>query len=519
MNTILSIAMAPVDWLLAWPDKNNIFLKGMYAPAANDCELTECKVEGELPAALEGEFARNGPNPKFAPRSGYHWFDGDGMVHAVRIKDGKAFYSSHQVKTEKLRLETEAGRAVFLKLGDMSSILAVPRLLNNAVREVLGLQKNLESMRESTANTALEYHAGKLLALNEGGLPYQLRVLCDGVLETVGTLTYEGKMQQPFTAHPKLDPVSGKLYGFGYQLKKQPYMTFYVLDKEGKLERQFPITIPNPVMMHDMALTESYVVFLDTPLVMDPSLLIKGQLPLVLKKELGARFGLLPVDATDESSIRWFDLPEAFMTFHSLNAWEERGADGKVTKVNVVTCDMDEFDLDISNMNPDNLPKPTLTVLDLVSGEATRQQACICEPKTGMDFPQIPRHLLGRKIKYGYGTVFGKEGYGVEAAKMDLQASSPETAIVGKIPFGEGKVGGECLFIPNTAQAGTKQSEDDGFLVTFVINEALENSDLCVWNAKTMDPTPVARVKLPVRVPLGFHALFVSKENLAKQTV
>lgn len=56
-----------------------MYLTGVYAPREDE-KTEECKVEGSIPTALNGEFARNGPNPRFPPKGGYHWFDGDGMV-------------------------------------------------------------------------------------------------------------------------------------------------------------------------------------------------------------------------------------------------------------------------------------------------------------------------------------------------------------------------------------------------------------------------------------------------------
>lgn len=56
------------------------------------------------------------------------------------------------------------------------------------------------------------------MALQEAGLPYALRVMCDGAIETLGRTSFEGKLDTPFTAHPKKDPATGKLYGFGYQV-------------------------------------------------------------------------------------------------------------------------------------------------------------------------------------------------------------------------------------------------------------------------------------------------------------
>lgn len=56
------------------------------------------------------------------------------------------------------------------------------------------------------------------MALWEAGLPYAVKMMCDGVIETMGQMVFDGKLKTPFTAHPKLDQATGKLYGFGYKV-------------------------------------------------------------------------------------------------------------------------------------------------------------------------------------------------------------------------------------------------------------------------------------------------------------
>ncbi|XP_021890767.1 carotenoid 9,10(9',10')-cleavage dioxygenase 1-like [Carica papaya] len=58
------------------------YLSGNFAPVPEETPpIHELPVKGHLPECLNGEFVRVGPNPKFAPVAGYHWFDGDGYVN------------------------------------------------------------------------------------------------------------------------------------------------------------------------------------------------------------------------------------------------------------------------------------------------------------------------------------------------------------------------------------------------------------------------------------------------------
>eukprot|EP00752_Nemacystus_decipiens_P007044 g6317.t1 len=524
MNKVLKLAFKPVDYILNWPEKDNKFLQGVYGPVQEEVTTQECEVVGELPEAVFGEFARNGPNPRFVPKGGYHWFDGDGMVHAVRLKSsGSASYSNRYVKTNVLKVAEQAGEAVGVKMGDMADRLFLPKMMLYNLKVKLGLVPDFLGMHEANANTSLVFHAGRLMALCEGGLPYALRVMCEGVIETLGVLSFDGKMQTSFTAHPKKDVSTGKLYGFGYQMDKKPYLTMYVLDAEGKLERQFPIDVERPTLMHDMAITENHAIFLDLPLVFKPENMVKGVFPIVFDDKQYARMGVLPLNATDDSSIRWFDMPEAFVAFHVLNAWEEKvQVDGTTNAVlKVVTCDMFELDLDQKALNQRQkegaIPRPHTTTINLDTGKVTR--ACIIPhpPKEGLDFPQLNRAMVGRENRYGFFVGFdAMEGLPTAIVKLDLKATTPETAEVGRIDLGDW-AGGEALFVPKHGEGMGEGEEDDGFLVSFTSPVDVGNSELRVWDAKTMNPDPLAIVKLPARVPLGFHAIFLAEADLAAQ--
>ncbi|CAM9760681.1 unnamed protein product [Ectocarpus sp. 12 AP-2014] len=255
------------------------------------------------------------------------------MVHSVRIKAGKATFSNRYVRTEKLRAEEEAGEPVAMNFGDMASMVVIPKMLLSSLKVKLGIVPDLDAALETTANTSLDFHAGRLFALCEGGLPYALRVMCDGVIETIGQATFDGQMKAPFTAHPKKDPDTGKLHAFGYQFKdsNKPYVTYHVLDTNGNLERQFPLLgIKRPIMMHDFAITKNHAVFLDLPLLFKPELILRvGKVPIAFDERAGSRMGVLRLDASDSSEMLWFDCPRRIAPCTSSTRgrkrWRRRG--------------------------------------------------------------------------------------------------------------------------------------------------------------------------------------------------
>jgi len=89
------------------------FLQGLMAPVFDERDDDALEVVGEIPPELNGMFVRTGPNPQFAPMGAYHPFDGDGMLHAVDIADGKARYRNRWIESKGLLAERARGESCF----------------------------------------------------------------------------------------------------------------------------------------------------------------------------------------------------------------------------------------------------------------------------------------------------------------------------------------------------------------------------------------------------------------------
>ena len=269
----------------------NPYLTGNYAPI--DTELTQRRlpVEGSIPSELRGTLLRNTPNAIDPDPATYHWFSGDGMIHAIELDDGGARYRNRWVRTD---------HAV-TALGD--------RPIRGQIPDVSALQ--------SRAQTSLVSHAGRVLALYEPSLPTEI----DTDLQTIGRYDFDGALRSPMTAHPKIDPVSGEMVFFGLNLLgPPPYLRYHVVDRTGRLVLSRDIDIPGPSMMHDFAVTERHVVFLDLPVVYDFDLLASQPFPAEWTPRHGARVGVMPRDAS--SPPRWFDV-ELCYVFHTVNAYDD----------------------------------------------------------------------------------------------------------------------------------------------------------------------------------------------------
>uniref|UniRef100_A0ACD5WA74 Uncharacterized protein n=1 Tax=Avena sativa TaxID=4498 RepID=A0ACD5WA74_AVESA len=492
------------------------WLSGNFAPVRDETPPSAgLPVRGHLPECLNGEFVRVGPNPKFVPVAGYHWFDGDGMIHAMRIKDGKATYVSRYVKTSRLKQEEYFGGAKFMKIGDLKGFFGLFMVQMQELRKKLKVLDATYGI--GTANTAFVYHHGKLMALSEADKPYVVKVLEDGDLQTLGLLDYDKRLKHSFTAHPKVDPFTDEMFTFGYS-HEPPYCTYRVITKEGVMLDPVPITIPESVMMHDFAITENYSIFMDLPLLFRPKEMVKnGEFIYKFDPTKKARFGILQRYEKDEKSIRWFELPNCFI-FHNANAWEEGD------EVVLITCRLENPDLDMVNGHQDEKLENFGNELyemrfNMKTGAASQKQLSV----SAVDFPRINESYTGRKQRYVYCTILDSIAKVTGIIKFDLHAE-PEGGkkqleaggnVCGVYDLGPGRYGSEAVFVPK--EPGVAGEEDDGYLIFFVHDENTGKSEVNVIDAKTMSADPVAVVELPNRVPYGFHAFFVNEEQLGRQ--
>lgn len=449
----------------------NRFFEGLMAPVMDERNDTDLAVRGELPAHLRGMFVRNGPNPQFAPQGAYHPFDGDGMVHAVYIEDGKARYRNRWIESAGLLAERKRGHACF---GSVSEF----RLPDEDVMQEAGMMKN-------NANTHFVRHADKYLALMEAGKPTEL----SRELGTIGEWDFGGKLEGPMTAHPKLDPKTGEMLFFGYS-PMPPYLRYHVADGSGALVHSTEIELPRPVMLHDFAITENYVLFVDAPGIFDVEAMMKGEPGVRWEPELGTRLGVLPRRGTNDD-IRWFPIDNTFVV-HFFNAWDE----GDTIEIWAPTFDKMPGGLQFDNPEQIEEPKPWRWAVDLKAGTVTSEQT---DDRSG-EFPRINDDLAGRRHRYQYNALartweFEFDFHGV--VKYDIETGGAEEYI-----HGPEAVSGEHVFAPDPEG----KNEDDGWLLSFVSDRVTQKSELRVLDAREISKGPIATVEMPRRVPLGFHA-------------
>jgi carotenoid cleavage dioxygenase-like enzyme len=431
-------------------------LRGNYAPVPREVTAFELRVHGAIPRELSGLYVRNGPNPKAGPSP--HWFLGDGMLHGVALVDGRAaWYRNRWVRT---RAFVEDARW----LGEDGT----------------------RDLTVGKANTHVIAHAGRLLALVETSLPTEVTK----ELDTIGCFDFGGRLTTGMTAHPKVCPRTGELHFFAYSFMP-PFLTYHRADADGRLVQSADIDVPGPTMIHDFAITERHVLFMDLPFVFDLELAMAGTpMPYRWSDDYGARVGIMARPPA-KAEVRWLDVAPCYV-FHVLNAYDD--ADGTV--VLDVARYPKMWPLGSSGTSPARLHRWRI---DPGRGRVSEQPL----DDRAIEFPRCDERRIGLPNRYGYAVYTehaADDATGTSLIKYDLRAGTADAH-----DFGPGRIPTEPVFVPASSAA----SEDEGWVLAYVYDAAREGSDFVILDARDFTGQPVATVSLPQRVPFGFHGSWI----------
>lgn len=462
---------------MAKPFPNHPNLEGGFAPIHMECDAPDLVIEGELPRDLNGTFFRNGPNPQFAPRGSYHWFAGDGMLHAFAIENGRVSYKNRWARTVKWQKEHDAGEALFSAFNPMESDESVQGM------ETDGL-----------ANTNVIWHAGKLLALEEAHAPFEMD---PKTLQSKGPWTFNGKLSGPMTAHPKIDHETGEMLFFGYNADGMisEHMAFHVADASGKLTRSESFTAPYASMVHDFMVTREHVIFSIMPLTGSMERAMTGAPVYAWEPEMGTHIGIMPRSGS-VADMRWFKGDPAFV-FHPMNAH---------TNGDIVTCDVCEFEEAPLFPAPDGTPGnpdkavPRLTRWTFDMGQNSDDYKWERLDDLACEFPRLDERFTGLDYRYGFFAcdtnpefkVGGFNGIG----RVDHKTGKQDIYDVG-----EGRATNEPIFVPRSEDA----PEGVGYLLANIFDAGRNGTDLIVLDAENVSAGPLATAYLDHRVPFGFH--------------
>ncbi|WP_416908087.1 MAG: carotenoid oxygenase family protein [Polymorphobacter sp.] len=469
---------------------NHPYLNGAWTPLHEEVTVETLPViEGSVPTDIDGIYLRNTENPVHQALGRYHPFDGDGMIHQVSFSGGRAAYRNRFVRTRCFEAEQEAGHSLWGGLMDGPGVSTRPgfgahgRLKDASSTDVI-------VHRHQALSTF--YQCGEAYALDAETLDQQ------GIAPWV---PLDG-----ISAHPKVDLETGELLFFNYSTHA-PYMHYGVVSAEGKLVHHVPIPLPGPRLPHDMAFTKNWSILNDFPVFWDAELL-KRDLHVVRKHKLPSRFALIPRHGSPDQ-IRWFEADPTYV-LHFLNAWEEGDEvimDGYFQE-NPTPGPLENADgygqlmayVDQQSFKP----KLHRWRFNLKTGK-TREYHL---DDRILEFGTYNQRMSGHPYRYAYSTAT-KPGWFLfdTFVKHDL-----ETGESWSVQLPEGRYASEAPFCPRVGAT----SEDDGYLVSFIIDENRGTSECILIDCKNFEAGPVVRLALPHKISSGTHAHFVERQHLPR---
>jgi carotenoid cleavage dioxygenase len=439
---------------------DNPVLQGNFAPLDSELTTERLPITGSLPRELAGRLIRTTPNP-VALEDDHHWFVGDSMLHAIELGDGQArSYRNRWVRTPHVE--------------EVKGLAAAP-------------ERGAELFVQGSGNVNVIGHAGRILALSELGLPWEVTP----TLDTVGKYDFAGRLASNMTAHPKLDPKTAELVFFGYDFS-DVHLRYHVADASGALVHSTEIATPRPTMMHDFAVTASRVVFMDFPVVFDLNLVAQGRrIPYAWQDGLPARLGVMPRRGTN-ADVVWIDIDPCYV-YHPFNAFDS----GEQIVIDVVRHEHTFHESDI--FMPGVPPRVERWTID---PKARRVSTQVLDAR-GQEFPRVDSRVECHPHRYGYAAAVTQE-VGRAPQFGNLYKHDFQTGAHQEHDVGPGCAAGEGVFVP------VGKGEDEGYVLSVVYDAATHRSHVRVIDAQNFAAPPVARVELPQRVPFGFHGNFIA---------
>lgn len=438
-----------------------------------------------MPATLRGTLYRNGSGRNSLAGEWFpHWFDGDGMIVAIRFSDQGIHFSNRFVRTTNYLDETKAGRICHRGFGKIRP----GGLLTNAFR-----------LPANVANTSIVMQGGRLFALWEGGPPWELD---PSDLATIGPETFSGHVRA-FSAHPKRDPATGELFNFGIDYGVRTTLTSYRLDPHSHLTRLDHVALPNAVMNHDFILTERYLLFCLGPILLHPMKMIMGLASFdgALEWDADRPTRILILSRDGSTRPRWIET-EPFFQFHFANGYD----DGDAIVVDLVRYpDFSAIGEALRGFSRSNWPAEGMARLvrlrlDLSSG---RIDTRYYETGNANEFPRIDPRRVGRQNRYAY--IARNRPDQVAGLQQLVSRVDLETGAVISHDFAPSGYPGEPVFVPT----GNFQDEDAGVVITVVYDAVSGCSRVVGLDGRDISAAPLFEARLSHHVPYSLHGEFV----------
>jgi len=464
-----------------------------------EVDIRDCEVTGAVPKDLDGALYRMHLDWLYPPKLADDTiFSADGYISMFRLRNGRVDYKGRYVRTQRYLKQLEAGRQLY-------GYYRNPYTDDPSVRDIAN------PGARTSANTTPVVLGGKLYATKEDSLPYEID---PNTLATRGQTNFNGDWRsQTFTAHPKLDPVTGETFGYGYEATGLCSRDVFVccFDRSGKITRQWRFEAPHTTVLHDMWLTQTHLVIPGGGFVTDIEWLKRGGTHWAWDSSKPSWHVVIPRDGGNDD-IRFFYGPERSMV-HTANARTE----GRRIVLEGPVGDKNPWPW-FRSLNGERYTPEVNTLrrvtLDLDSrGDSIAEEKLIDVPISS--FTRIDERFMTLPYRYVYvqytdasidsGNLLTRTDGNV-VGRFDLHTDALKSFFPGR-----GRAVHEPIFIPRSATS----PEGDGYLLSAGDNIEKATTELYLIDATTMEE--LARVTLPFRSSPQVHGAWATPADLPLQ--
>jgi carotenoid cleavage dioxygenase-like enzyme len=254
--------------------------------------------------------------------------------------------------------------------------------------------------------------------------------------------------------------------------------------------------VSRPAYVHSFGMSERYLVLAEFPFVVNPiELALSGRAYIENYKWEPERGGRLHVFERSSGRLhRTYEVESGF-SFHHVNAWEEDGE---------LVCDLLRHDdpsvidllyLDRAREGVGEAPPVRLRRYRMDLGSERVRERNLSEQS--FELPRIHPERVTKPYRWVWGTATSESGaWTDQIVKVDAETGEVELwSEPGSFP-------GEPIFVPAAGGRG----EDEGVLLSVVLDSERETSYLLVLDAQTLAER--ARARVPHQIPFHYHGMY-----------
>lgn len=496
-STISYLRSKPMNW----------YLKGSFTPVTKERNILIHNIDKNSKfSKISGFYGQIGSNPRIKYESdnvpGYHWFDGDGMIHGLFFKKNSPIqYQNKWIKTKRFQVESRMKQKMYINFGELRGLEGILAIMKNLLYQEFALI----SHSKGTANTAISHWNNRTFAHHEGDQPYEISINNYNI-KTLDRCNFDHAYS--ITAHPKYDNNRNNAYFYSYNNYDFSEGLFCMrqLDKNYNIINAYNLSLVNNGMVHDIGETVNHLIIPDLPLQYDFNEILHNRVPLIFKKNETSRFGIVHKDQKNNET-DWYELSKSVFIFHFAECYET------TNDYIIYACVMNDLDMNdfVHLDNPEHSIRGDL-----------RLQKIICDKKTKKARLEKNNYIEHLRLKYKYNIDFPI----MSNTKSDLVYCTIFDACDGTIKgllkhnlsdFHSKPVLYKLNNLKICSEPSIVNIDDKEYLLSFTYDNK-NNSYITLFDLSS-DVLNTESIKLPndIRVPPGFHSIFIPNNNVKNQ--